>query len=90
MGSLGIGHTRWATHGLPNDLNAHPHSTEDGSFVIIHNGIIENYLSLKEQLIARGHHLISDTDSEVLAHLVEEHYNGNLEEAVRGALQMPL
>ncbi|MFN8509488.1 MAG: glutamine--fructose-6-phosphate transaminase (isomerizing) [Deinococcaceae bacterium] len=87
VGSLGIGHTRWATHGLPNDLNAHPHSTEDGSFVIIHNGIIENYLSLKEQLIARGHHLISDTDSEVLAHLVEEHYNGNLEEAVRGALR---
>lgn len=87
VGSLGIGHTRWATHGLPNDLNAHPHSTEDGSFVIIHNGIIENYLSLKEQLIARGHHLISDTDSEVLAHLVEENYNGNLEEAVRGALR---
>lgn len=87
VGSLGIGHTRWATHGLPNDLNAHPHSTEDGSFVIIHNGIIENYLSLKEQLIARGHCLISDTDSEVLAHLVEENYNGNLEEAVRGALR---
>ncbi|WP_407538826.1 glutamine--fructose-6-phosphate transaminase (isomerizing) [Deinococcus radiomollis] len=88
-GTLGIGHTRWATHGLPNDTNAHPHATEDGRLVIIHNGIIENYLTLKEGLMARGHVFLSQTDSEVLAHLIEEKYdlvNGNLYEAVRQAL----
>ncbi len=85
-GCLGIGHTRWATHGLPNDANAHPHATEDGRIVIIHNGIIENYLALKEGLQARGHTFKSETDSEVLAHLIEEGYAGNLEAAVRGAL----
>lgn len=85
-GTLGIGHTRWATHGLPNDTNAHPHATEDGKIVIIHNGIIENYLSLKEGLIARGHTFKSETDSEVLAHLIEEAYTGDLYEAVRQAL----
>ncbi|MFT2721828.1 glutamine--fructose-6-phosphate transaminase (isomerizing) [Deinococcus sp. A31D244] len=85
-GSLGIGHTRWATHGLPNDTNAHPHATEDGRIVIIHNGIIENYLTLKEGLQGRGHQFKSETDSEVLAHLIEEAYAGNLEEAVRAAL----
>ncbi|EYB67062.1 glucosamine--fructose-6-phosphate aminotransferase [Deinococcus phoenicis] len=85
-GTLGIGHTRWATHGLPNDTNAHPHATEDGRIVIIHNGIIENYLSLKEGLIARGHTFKSETDSEVLAHLIEEAYAGDLYEAVRVAL----
>jgi glucosamine--fructose-6-phosphate aminotransferase (isomerizing) len=93
-GTLGIGHTRWATHGLPNDTNAHPHATEDGRLVIIHNGIIENYLTLKEGLTARGHVFLSQTDSEVLAHLIEEKYEqtlvkgegGNLYEAVRLAL----
>ncbi|MBB6096631.1 glucosamine--fructose-6-phosphate aminotransferase (isomerizing) [Deinobacterium chartae] len=88
-GTLGIGHTRWATHGLPNDANAHPHATEDGRLVIIHNGIIENYLPLKQGLIARGHAFRSETDSEVLAHLIEEKYaqaNGDLEVAVRTAL----
>jgi glutamine---fructose-6-phosphate transaminase (isomerizing) len=85
-GTLGIGHTRWATHGRPNDVNAHPHATEDGKIVIIHNGIIENYLPLKESLIAKGHSFKSETDSEVLAHLIEEQYKGNLEQAVRAAL----
>ena len=88
-GTLGIGHTRWATHGLPNDTNAHPHATEDGRIVIIHNGIIENYLSLKAELRARGHEFKSETDSEVLAHLIEEKYaqtGANLYEAVRLAL----
>ncbi|MBB5235808.1 glutamine--fructose-6-phosphate transaminase (isomerizing) [Deinococcus budaensis] len=85
-GTLGIGHTRWATHGLPNDTNAHPHATEDGRIVIIHNGIIENYLSLKAGLIERGHTFKSETDSEVLAHLIEEAYSGDLEAAVRTAL----
>ena len=88
-GTLGIGHTRWATHGLPNDTNAHPHATEDGRLVIIHNGIIENYLTLKEALMSRGHTFKSQTDSEVLAHLIEEKYAqtaGELAEAVRLAL----
>jgi glutamine---fructose-6-phosphate transaminase (isomerizing) len=94
VGTLGIGHTRWATHGLPNDTNAHPHATEDGRLVIIHNGIIENYLTLKAELKGRGHVFRSETDSEVLAHLIEEKYEltlgegqgGNLYEAVRLAL----
>ncbi len=86
MGTLGIGHTRWATHGKPNDVNAHPHASEDGRIVIIHNGIIENYLALKESLQAKGHVFKSETDSEVLAHLIEEKYEGNLEQAVRKAL----
>jgi glutamine---fructose-6-phosphate transaminase (isomerizing) len=86
FGTLGIGHTRWATHGKPNDVNAHPHASEDGQIVIIHNGIIENYLPLKEALQSRGHVFQSETDSEVLAHLIEEKYKGNLEEAVRAAL----
>ncbi len=85
-GHLGVGHTRWATHGAPTDANAHPHPTEDGELVVIHNGIIENYLPLKERLLARGHTFASETDSEVLAHLIEEHYQGDLEAAVRAAL----
>jgi glucosamine--fructose-6-phosphate aminotransferase (isomerizing) len=75
-GTVGIGHTRWATHGLPTDVNAHPHSDETGRVVVIHNGIIENFLPLKEQLSARGHVFRSDTDTEVLAHLIEEEIYG--------------
>jgi glutamine---fructose-6-phosphate transaminase (isomerizing) len=85
-GTLGIGHTRWATHGRPNDANAHPHASEDGRLVIIHNGIIENYLALKADLQAKGHDFRSETDSEVLVHLIEEHYLGDLQAAVRLAL----
>ncbi len=88
-GSLGMGHTRWATHGAPNDINAHPHSSESKNLAIIHNGIIENYAPLKEEMKLRGHHFISDTDTEVLIHLIEdiqENENISLDEAVRIAL----
>lgn len=86
-GSFGIGHTRWATHGRPTEENAHPHRDSKGNIVVVHNGIIENYLSLKHQLEAEGHVFVSETDTEVIAHLVEKHYQGNLEEAVRAALK---
>lgn len=87
--SLGIGHTRWATHGEPNDTNAHPHTSSDGKIAIIHNGIIENYQSLKTELEKKGHKFKSQTDSEVVVHLIEEIMKNNscsLEEAVRLAL----
>jgi len=89
-GRIGIGHTRWATHGVPNDVNAHPHYSESKNLVMIHNGIIENYGSLKEELIKRGHHFLSDTDTEVLIHLIEDiqqKENLRLGEAVRAALK---
>lgn len=77
-GCLGIGHTRWATHGRPSDENAHPHQDCSGRFAIVHNGIVENYLSLREELVAQGHQFKSETDTEVVAHLIEEMYNGDL------------
>ncbi|MFA4860311.1 glutamine--fructose-6-phosphate transaminase (isomerizing) [Methanoregula sp.] len=73
-GKTGIGHTRWATHGAPNDINAHPHLDCSGTIAVVHNGIIENYAALKRQLVSRGHTFRSETDTEVIAHLVEEHY----------------
>lgn len=88
-GSLGIGHTRWATHGEPNEINAHPHFSSDKKIALIHNGIIENYAILKEELIKRGHEFHSDTDTEVLVHLIEDVQKNNnipLYEAVRVAL----
>jgi glucosamine--fructose-6-phosphate aminotransferase (isomerizing) len=85
-GQLGIAHTRWATHGRPNDTNAHPHTDCTGRLALIHNGIIENYLELKNRLLAAGHRFKSETDTEVLAHLIEERYDGDLVAAVRSAL----
>jgi glucosamine--fructose-6-phosphate aminotransferase (isomerizing) len=88
-GFVGMGHTRWATHGEPNDRNAHPHFSQSRDFAIIHNGIIENYASIKQELTKQGHVFHSDTDTEVLIHLIEEIYNKGglkLEEAVRLAL----
>lgn len=85
--SVGIGHTRWATHGVPSDLNAHPHGNEDNSIAIVHNGIIENYQELKEWLInEKGVHFKSETDSEVIAHLIGVFYDGDLHEAVNKAV----
>lgn len=85
-GKLAIGHTRWATHGEPSDSNAHPFLSCDGSIALAHNGIIENYLLLREKLLKKGHKFSSETDSEVLVHLIESYYDGNLEKAVRKAL----
>ena len=82
-GSTGMGHTRWATHGPPTDRNAHPHSSCDGAVAVIHNGIIENFAALRARLEAAGHVLASDTDTEVVAHLLEEHFAGDLAEAMR-------
>ena len=81
-GSQGIGHTRWATHGRPSDNNAHPHTDDHGNFTVVHNGIIENYLSLREELTAKGHVFLSETDTEVVAHLLDEHWTGNLFDTV--------
>jgi glucosamine--fructose-6-phosphate aminotransferase (isomerizing) len=85
-GNLGIAHTRWATHGPPTECNAHPHVDCKGNIAVVHNGIIENSTALKAHLVERGHKFVSDTDTEVLAHLIEEAFDGNLEDAVIEAL----
>jgi glucosamine--fructose-6-phosphate aminotransferase (isomerizing) len=86
-GNYGIGHTRWATHGRPTEENAHPHRDCTGDIVVVHNGIVENYLPLKEQLQREGHIFKTETDTEVIAHLVEKYFEGNLESAVRCAVK---
>ncbi len=86
-GNVGIAHTRWATHGVPSDRNAHPHPDCSGRLAVVHNGIIENHRTLRTRLLGAGHRLASETDTEVLPHLIEQHINGNLEQAVAAALQ---
>src|SRR5215210_7252266 len=85
--AVGLAHTRWATHGRPNDLNAHPHSDCSGRITVIHNGIIENFKALRDGLRERGHQLKSDTDTEAIAHLIEEAYDGDIADATRAALR---
>ncbi len=87
-GNIGIGHTRWSTHGEPNELNAHPHQDCKNEISLVHNGIIENYHELKELLIKEGHKILSQTDTEIIAHLIEKFYKNNLEEAVLKALKL--
>jgi glucosamine--fructose-6-phosphate aminotransferase (isomerizing) len=85
-GWYGIGHTRWATHGRPTEENAHPHRDSQGNIVVVHNGIVENYLELKAELESLGHRFETETDTEIIPHLIEENFQGNLEEAVRRAV----
>ena len=85
-GTIGIGHTRWATHGEPSQLNAHPHFDCSGKISVVHNGVINNYQSLKQQLISEGHNVVSETDTELISHLIEKYYQKNLEKAVEVAL----
>jgi glucosamine--fructose-6-phosphate aminotransferase (isomerizing) len=93
-GTYGIGHTRWATHGRPTEENAHPHRDCTGKIVVVHNGIVENYLQLKKKLIEEGHKFVTETDTEIIAHLIEKHMrpaNGvrpTLEEAVRKTVKL--
>jgi glucosamine--fructose-6-phosphate aminotransferase (isomerizing) len=86
-GTFGIGHTRWATHGRPTEENAHPHRDCHGDIVVVHNGIVENYLQLKHQLEAEGHVFKTETDTEIIAHLVEKYFKGNLEESIRASIR---
>ena len=86
-GSYGIGHTRWATHGRPSEENAHPHRDCTGNIVVVHNGIVENFLALKHLLQTEGHAFVTETDTEVIAHLIEKYFDGNLEDAVRRAIR---
>ena len=86
-GTAGIGHTRWATHGCPSDTNAHPHFNKDHSIIVVHNGIIENYAKLKKVLEKKGYEFVSETDTEVLAHLLSEYYNGNPAETIQKVMQ---
>ena len=85
-GTSGIGHTRWATHGEPSKINAHPHCDCTGKIAVVHNGVITNYQILKDWLIQEGHYFTSETDTEVISHLIEKYYHGNIEEAVKIAL----
>lgn len=85
--NVGIGHTRWATHGRPSDVNSHPHLDSSGDMAVVHNGIIENYLALKDMLIEKGHKFLSETDTEVVPRLMEEYYKGDLLEAVKKTVQ---
>ena len=85
-GTVGIGHTRWATHGKPSDINAHPHTDESGQFAVVHNGIIENYMPLKQTLLKKGHHFRSETDTEIVAHLMADFWDGDFESTVRKVL----
>lgn len=87
MATAGIGHTRWATHGKPSEVNAHPHKDCTGKIAVVHNGIIENYRELKEMLTARGHNFVSETDTEVVSHLIEEHYTGDTCKALMEAIK---
>jgi glucosamine--fructose-6-phosphate aminotransferase (isomerizing) len=86
-GNCGIGHTRWATHGEPTKINAHPHVADKGRIAVVHNGIIENYAELKEELIKEGHKFISETDTEVLSHLLEKYNNGDLLRAMQKVIK---
>ncbi|MCQ2359441.1 MAG: glutamine--fructose-6-phosphate transaminase (isomerizing) [Phascolarctobacterium sp.] len=88
VGTIGIGHTRWATHGRPCDRNSHPHADESGKFVVVHNGIIENYLVIKEELLAKGHVFLSETDTEVVSHLMAELWDGDFESTVKKILKV--
>ncbi len=88
VGNTGIGHTRWATHGEPSDQNAHPHFNMAGNIALVHNGIIENYQTLKSQLLKKGIKFVSETDTEVVVHLLSENYNGNMPEAIRKTLSL--
>ena len=85
-GIVGIGHTRWATHGKPSDINAHPHNSQDGTISVVHNGIVENYLQLREWLMSKGYKFVSETDTEVIPQLIEYFYKGDIVEAVIRAI----
>lgn len=87
-GNMGIAHTRWATHGPPTMVNAHPHLDCTGKFAVVHNGVIANFQKIKDLLIAEGHTIVSETDTEVIPHLIEKYYNGNLEEAVQNTINV--
>lgn len=85
-GYVGIGHTRWATHGAPSDVNAHPHYNKDRTIAVVHNGIIENYIPLRKKLLGKGYEFVSETDTEVLAQLLDYYYKGNPLEAITKVL----
>ncbi|RKP48963.1 glutamine--fructose-6-phosphate transaminase (isomerizing) [Cohnella endophytica] len=87
LGTVGIGHTRWATHGKPSDANSHPHTDNTLKFSVVHNGIIENYLELKEELVQKGHRFLSETDTEVISHLISVEYDGDIVKAVQRAVK---